>query len=54
MKRMLLAGEAMGLFIAGEEGSLSNVSHFSSAIAGAEYNVAVGLTRLDHRVSYLT
>lgn len=54
MKRMLLAGEAMGLFIAGEEGSLSNVSHFSSAIAGAEYNVAVGLTRLEHRVSYLT
>ncbi|MBM6920398.1 hypothetical protein H6A12_04410 [Phocea massiliensis] len=54
MKRMLLAGEAMGLFIAGEEGSLSNVSHFSSAIAGAEYNVAVGLTRLEYCVSYLT
>ena len=52
--KIVLVGEPMGLFIAEEEGELSGVGHFSASIAGAEYNVAVGLTRLGHRVSYCT
>lgn len=53
-KRILTAGEPMGLLIAQEEGGLDEVRRFTSAIAGAEFNVAVGLTRLDHHVGYLT
>lgn len=53
-KRILTAGEPMGLLIAQEEGGLDEVRRFTSAIAGAEFNVAVGLTRLGHQVGYLT
>lgn len=44
----------MGLFMAEEPGELSEVRHFSSSIAGAEYNVAVGLARLGHTPAYCT
>lgn len=44
----------MGLFIAQEEGELSDVSGYSMAVAGAEFNVAVGLARLNMPVTYLT
>ena len=44
----------MGLFIAQEEGELSDVSGYSMAVAGAEFNVAVGLARLNLPVTYLT
>lgn len=50
----VLAGEAMALFIAREEKPLEEVTQWESAIAGAELNVAIGLARLGHRVSYLT
>lgn len=53
-KHILTAGEPMGLFIAQEEARLENVRHFSTSVAGAEFNVAVGLTRLGHTVGYLT
>lgn len=53
-KRILTAGEPMGLFIAQEEAKLENVRHFSTSVAGAEFNVAVGLTRLGHQAGYLT
>jgi len=52
--KTLLVGEPMGLFIAGQQAPLEDVTDYSFAIAGAEFNVAVGLTRLQHRVSYLT
>lgn len=35
-------------------GELEDVTHFSAAVAGAEYNVAVGLSRLDHEALYCT
>lgn len=54
MKKILLTGEPMGLFIAQEEKPLDQVESFFSAIAGAEYNVAIGLVRLGHSVGYLT
>ena len=46
-KGAILVGEPMGLFIAQEEGKLSDVSGYSMAVAGAEFNVAVGLARLN-------
>ena len=46
-KGAILVGEPMGLFIAQEEGELSDVSGYSMAVAGAEFNVAVGLARLN-------
>ncbi len=53
-KKFMLIGEPMGLFIAQEVSPLERVNHFTSSIAGAELNVAIGLTRLGHSVSYLT
>lgn len=52
--KIILLGEAMGLFIAEEPGPLSQVGRFSASIAGAEYNVAVGLARLGHEPVYCT
>lgn len=52
--KIVLVGEPMGLFIAEELGELEDVEHFSAAVAGAEYNVAVGLSRLGHKALYCT
>ncbi len=52
--KIILLGEAMGLFMAEEAGPLSQVGHFQASIAGAEYNVAVGLARLGHEPVYCT
>lgn len=51
---VMLVGEPMGLFIAQNEGPLDEVTGYSMAVAGAEFNVAVGLARLKHNVTYLT
>lgn len=53
-KGTLLVGEPMGLFIAQQQGPLEDVEGYSMALAGAEFNVAVGLRRLGHPVGYLT
>ena len=52
--KIVLLGEPMGLFMAKEPGALSEVNTFSASIAGAEYNVAVGLARLGHQPAYCT
>lgn len=52
--RIMLVGEPMGLFIAQDEAKLEDVGLFSSAVAGAEFNVAVGLARLGISVGYMT
>ena len=44
----------MGLLIAQTEGSLDNVKGYDLAVAGAEFNVAVGAARLEHKVTYMT
>ncbi|QIK69303.1 sugar kinase [Erysipelothrix sp. HDW6C] len=54
MSDVLLFGEAMALFVADEVGSLVDVNKYTRTIAGAEVNVAVGLSRLGHDVTYLT
>lgn len=51
---VILIGEPMGLLIAQEEGPLDSVSGFSLAVAGAEFNVAVGLSRLGNKAAYMT
>lgn len=52
--KILLMGEPMALFIANETGEISEVESFSASIAGAEYNVAIGLSRLEHQPVYCT
>ncbi len=54
MKTTLTIGEAMGLFIAEDFGSLENVKTFSRYSAGAEMNVAIGLSRLGFNSYYST
>lgn len=51
---LILMGEPMGLLIAQNEGTLDNVKGYDLAVAGAEFNVAVGVSRLEHRVTYIT
>ena len=51
---LILVGEPMGLLIAQTEGSLNNVSSYDLAVAGAEFNVAIGTARLEHKVTYMT
>ena len=54
MKRILNIGEAMGLFVADTEGDASEVSSFTRYSAGAEMNVAIGLSRLGFESYYMT
>lgn len=54
VKRVLTCGEPMGLFIAQEQAPLEDVRHYMTSVAGAEFNVAVGLRRLGIPVGYLT
>ena len=44
----------MALFIAETYEPLEEVEHFTRSLSGAEVNVAIGLTRLGHKVSYVT
>jgi len=51
---VITLGEIMAMFVADEPGALASAEHFTRRLAGAEFNVAVGLTRLGHRVGFLT
>lgn len=53
-KKTLLVGEPMGLFIAQKKGALEDVDAYSLALAGAEFNVAIGMKRLNCEVGYFT
>ena len=54
MKSTLLVGEPMGLFIAQDVGKLEDIEHWDFATCGVELNVAIGLSRLEHKVGYMT
>ena len=54
MAKILLFGEPMALLIADTVGPLEAVEHFTRSMSGAEVNVAIGLTRLNHEVEYFT
>jgi len=47
-------GEALALFVAQQEGDLAQVSDYKRVLAGAEVNVAIGLTRLGHRTGWVS
>jgi 2-dehydro-3-deoxygluconokinase len=51
---VVTVGEAMTLLIARQPGPLAQVSEFERATAGAELNVAVGLSRLGFQVGYIS
>lgn len=51
---VITLGEPMAVYIAEELGDLRSAKRYRRAAAGAELNVAVGLARLGHKVSYLT
>ena len=53
-KELITIGEAMIVFIAENEGDFTEINNFSKGIAGAELNVSIGLSRLGHKVSYIT
>lgn len=54
MGEVILVGEPMALLLADEPGDLKDVTHFTKSMSGAEVNVAIGLTRLNHKVEYMT
>lgn len=54
MTKTILFGEPMALLIADTTGPLEEVEHFTRALSGAEVNVSIGLSRLNHQVEYLT
>jgi 2-dehydro-3-deoxygluconokinase len=47
-------GEAMTLFVATTAGDLATVGQFAKRIAGADLNVAIGLSRLNFKVGYMS
>jgi 2-dehydro-3-deoxygluconokinase len=54
MLDVVTAGEPMVQFVAQQSGPLEAVQTFSRVSAGAELNVAIGLSRLGLRSSYIT
>ncbi|BEU87054.1 sugar kinase [Selenomonas sp. TAMA-11512] len=54
MTEVILFGEPMAMFVADTEGPLDEVEQFTKLLAGAEVNVAIGLQRLGHSVTYAT
>lgn len=51
---VVTVGEPLALLIARQTGPLELVTQFDRTPAGAELNVAVGLSRLGHRVGYVS
>jgi 2-dehydro-3-deoxygluconokinase len=51
---VVTVGEAMALLMARQPGPLDQVREFERSTAGAELNVAVGLSRLGFRVGYIS
>ncbi len=54
MSRIVTIGEPMALFVAEQEGPLENVENFSRFVAGAEVNFSIGMSRLEHEMTYVT
>ena len=51
---ILSFGETMAMFVAEHSGDLAEVGHFHKRIAGADSNVAIGLSRLGFNVAWLS
>lgn len=52
--KVLTMGEAMAMFIADEPGSLEDCLSYKRSVAGAETNVAIGLSRLGIRTAWMS
>ena len=50
---VLSFGETMAMLVAEQSGDLASVEHFHKRIAGADSNVAIGLSRLGFKVAWL-
>ena len=50
---VVVFGEAMAMFIADDPVPLVEANHYTRAVAGAEVNVAVGLSRLGYHVGWI-
>ena len=53
MAEVVTLGECLVAFVAVEPGPLADAARFDRFVAGAEANVAVGLTRLGHTADYI-
>lgn len=51
---ILSFGETMAMFVAEQTGDLAQVAQFHKRIAGADSNVAIGLSRLGFNVTWLS
>lgn len=51
---ILSFGETMAMFVADQTGDLAQVEHFHKRIAGADSNVAIGLSRLGFNLAWLS
>jgi dehydrogluconokinase len=51
---ILSFGETMAMFVAEQAGDLASVAQFHKRIAGADSNVAIGLSRLGFKVAWLS
>ncbi|MCR4541297.1 sugar kinase [Pseudomonas sp. 18.1.10] len=51
---ILSFGETMAMFVAEQTGDLAQVAQFHKRIAGADSNVAIGLSRLGFKVAWLS
>ena len=47
-------GEAMTMFVAAQTGDLARVGQFDKRVAGADLNVAIGLSRLGFKVGWMS
>ena len=53
MSEVVTLGECLVTLVAGRPGPLADATSFDRFVAGAEANVAVGLVRLGHAVTYI-
>jgi len=51
---ILSFGETMTMLVAEQTGDLAKVRHYEKRIAGADSNVAIGLSRLGFKVAWLS
>ncbi|WP_118178849.1 sugar kinase [Paraburkholderia phosphatilytica] len=51
---VITCGEAMAMFVAAETGPLAGVGQFTKRVAGADLNVAIGLSRLGLNVEWIS
>ncbi len=54
MENIITLGEPMVVWIPQQTGNFGEVETFQKGVAGAELNVAVGVSRLGHRIGYIS